>query len=176
MAWRSIFIQVVEVEVEQPRGFVGILFVEWHEAIAEVEGYGCGVGIDGDEAAAGLVVGGEVKFNEFQQRTSDIHTFCRSMYGQTTNLGCRITLQPLVVVEATAEAVVLCLAVEVGNGYAVVGEAEERNNMIVVAFLKTVYVTASFSFRYNGASVRIKPFKSSSPQSNAATISCSAIL
>ena len=29
---------------------------------------------------------------------------------------------------------------------------------------------------YNGASVRIKPFKSSSPQSNAATISCSAIL
>ena len=89
MAWRSIFVQVVEVEVEQPRGFVGILFVEWHEAIAEVEGYGCG-----------------------------------------------ITLQPLVVVEATAEAVVLCLAVEVGNGYAVVGEAEERNNMIVVAFLE----------------------------------------
>ena len=81
---RSIFIPVVEVEVEQPRGFVGILFVEWHEAIAEVEGYGCG-----------------------------------------------ITLQLLVVVEATAEAVVLCLAVEVRNGYAVVGEAEERFDMFI---------------------------------------------
>ena len=76
MAWRSIFIQVVEVEVEQPCGFVGILFVEWHEAIAEVEGYGCGVGIDGDEAAAGLVVGSEVALDEIEQRTSDIHTFC----------------------------------------------------------------------------------------------------
>ena len=73
---RSVFVQVVEVEVEQPRGFVGILFVEWHEAIAEVEGYGCGVGIDGDEAAAGLVVGSEVALDEIEQRTSDIHTFC----------------------------------------------------------------------------------------------------
>ena len=126
-----VFVQVVEVEVEQPRGFVGILFVEWHEAIAEVEGYGCGVGIDGDEAAAGLVVGCEVALDEIEQRTSDIHTFCRSMYGQTTYFGCGITLQPLVVVEATAEAVVLCLAVEVGNGYAVVGEAEERFDMFI---------------------------------------------
>lgn len=71
-----VFVQVVEVELEQPRGFVGILFVEWHEAIAEVEGYGCGIGIDGDEAAAGLVVGCEVALDEIEQRTSDIHTFC----------------------------------------------------------------------------------------------------
>ena len=146
LAWRSIFVQVVEVEVEQPRGFVGIFFVEWHEAIAEVEGYGCGVGIDGDEAAAGLVVGGEVKFNEFQQHTSDIHALQRFAHSQTTYLGCGITLQPLVVVEATAEAVVLCLAVEVGNGYAVVGEAEERNNMIVVAFLENRICDSQFFF------------------------------
>ena len=36
-----VFVQVVEVEVEQLRGFVGILFVEWHEAIAEVDVSDC---------------------------------------------------------------------------------------------------------------------------------------
>ena len=82
LAWRSIFVQVVEVEVEQPRGFVGILFVEWHEAIAEVEGYGCGIGIDGDEAAASLVVGYKIMFDEVKQQASNVHTlsFSLSLY------------------------------------------------------------------------------------------------
>ena len=82
-----VFVQVVEVEVEQPRRFVGILVVEWHEAVAEIERNGGSVCINRD-----------------------------------------------------------------------------------------VYVTASFSFRYNGASVRMKPFKSSSPQLNVVTNSCSTIL
>ena len=70
-----VFVQVVEVEVEQPRRFVGILVVEWHEAVAEIERNGGSVCINRDETAARLIVGGEVEFDESQQHATDVHAF-----------------------------------------------------------------------------------------------------
>ena len=46
-----VLVQFVEVEVEQSRRLVGILVVEWHETVTEIERDGCGVGIDGYETA-----------------------------------------------------------------------------------------------------------------------------
>ena len=139
-----VFVQVVKVEVEQSRRLVGILVVEWHEAVAEIEGYGCGVGIDRDETATSLVVGGEIEFDESQQHATDVHAFHGFAHSQTANLCCGITLQTLVVVEAAAEAVVAGLVVEVGNGNAVVGEAEECNYVIAVVFLENSICDSQF--------------------------------
>ena len=55
---------------------------------------------------------------------------------KTAYFGCGITLQPLAVVEASAEAVVLGLAVEVGNRYSVVGQTEKRHDAVRRGFLK----------------------------------------
>ena len=61
-----VLVQIVEVEIKQSCRFVGILIVEGDEAIAEVERNGCGVGIDGNETAPGLVVGSKVALDEAQ--------------------------------------------------------------------------------------------------------------
>ena len=45
-----VFVQVVEVEIEQTCRLFNVLVIQRYEAVLEIERNGCSVGIDGDEA------------------------------------------------------------------------------------------------------------------------------
>lgn len=162
-----VFVQIVEVEVEQSRRLVGILVVERDETVAEIEWNGCGVCIDRYESAACLVVDGEVELDESQQHAADIHAFQRFAHSQAAYLGSRITLQPLLVIEAAAEAIVTCFVVKIGDGNAVVGETEEYDHVIAVASLENSICDGQFFL-----SVQWRIGKDEAVQILVATVKC----
>ena len=64
MVGRLVYVgDVVEVEVEEAGFGSLVLDGEGDEVLLEVEGDGGGVGVDGEEAAAGFVVGEEIAFD-----------------------------------------------------------------------------------------------------------------